>query len=93
MIASEGDIDIEHYYRSGDHGPAHAHVVGGGEEPRIGPKGQPLAGDPALSPAQKRAVQANKPAIRKAVNKIGKWLEHQEATAPTTNTRTDREKK
>jgi RHS repeat-associated protein len=88
VIATEGDVVIEHYYRSGDHPPAHAHVKGGGETTRIGPNGHPLAGEPELAPAQKRAVEANKPAVRRAVNKIGRWLEHQE-NAP----KADKEKK
>jgi hypothetical protein len=40
----------EHYYRSGDHPPAHAHVKGGGGNTRIGPIGKPLKGDPELTP-------------------------------------------
>jgi hypothetical protein len=43
-IASDGEVSVEHYYRSGDHPPAHAHVNGGGPSTRIGPNGKPLAG-------------------------------------------------
>jgi hypothetical protein len=77
-IASEGDVTVEHYYRSGDHSPAHAHVKGGGETTRIGPNGKPLAGQPELTGPQQAAVDANESTIRSAVNKIGRWLKSQE---------------
>jgi hypothetical protein len=77
-LASEGDVRVEQYYRSGDHPPAHAHVKGGGESTRIGPNGKPLAGQPELTGPQRAAVDANKATIRSAVNKIGRWLKFQE---------------
>jgi hypothetical protein len=43
-VASDKGVTVEHYYRSGDHGPAHAHVVGGGDPTKIGANGKPLAG-------------------------------------------------
>lgn len=75
-IASDGEVSVEHYYRIGDHPPAHAHVNGGGPSTRIGPNGKPLAGQPELSSRQRAAVEANIAAIRRAINKIGKWLEY-----------------
>jgi hypothetical protein len=78
-IASEGDVRVEHYYKSGDHPPAHAHVTGGGQTTRIGPNGKPLAGDPELTAAQRSAVDANRSAIRSAIRKIGRWLNYKEA--------------
>ena len=44
-IVKEGEVSIEHYTRSGDHGPPHLHVKGGGPETRIGQNGKPLKGD------------------------------------------------
>src|SRR5262249_31324498 len=78
QIASGNGVSVEHYYRGGGHGPAHAPVVGEGETTRIGPNGKPLAGDPELTPAQRAVVQDNKSAIRSAVNKIGRWLDFKE---------------
>jgi len=69
---------VEHNYKSNDHAPAHAHVVGGGKTTRIGPNGKPLEGDPELTAVQRSVVEANKSAIRRAVNKIGRWLDHNE---------------
>jgi len=73
-IASDGKISVEHYYKSGDHAPAHAHVVGGGTTTKIGPNGKPIAGSPELTAAQRAFVITNKSSIRRAVNKIGRWL-------------------
>jgi hypothetical protein len=78
VIAKEGELVVSHYYRSGDHGPAHAHVTGGGQSTRIGPKGHQLRGDPALSSTQQEVVQGHAKEIRKALNKIGRWLAGQE---------------
>jgi hypothetical protein len=78
LIASGGQVRIEHYYRSNDHPPAHAHVNGGGPETRIGQNGQPLAGDPELTQDQRTVVDANLAAIRRALDKIGRWLAFQE---------------
>src|SRR5690554_3839433 len=77
-IAKNGDIEIMHYTKSGDHGPAHMHVKGGGKEIRIGQNGKPLKGEPELSGAQQKMIKENKSAIRKAGKKIGKWNQHQE---------------
>jgi hypothetical protein len=77
-IAKDGDVIVEHYYRGGDHPPAHAHVKGGGATVKVGPNGRPLAGEQKLSATQQAAVDANKSTVRKAVNKIGRWLKFQE---------------
>jgi hypothetical protein len=65
-------------YKSGDHGFAHAHVKGGGPETRIGPKGNPYRTDPPLSAKQSKVVRDNRKQIRKAINKIGRWLKYKE---------------
>ena len=72
-IANEDGVEIKHYTRSGDHGPAHLHVEGEGAETRIGQNGKPLSGDPPLSSTQRDVVEANKGAIRKAVDQIQRW--------------------
>ncbi len=71
IIANEGGVEIRHYGMK-DHGPAHAHVKGGGSETKIGPKGYPLKGKPQLTPKQKKVVNKHKKKIRKEVNKLGK---------------------
>jgi hypothetical protein len=73
-IVSEDGVEIQHYTRSGDHGPPHLHVKGKGPETKIGQAGKPLDGSPELTPAQMRVVSENKSAIRKAVKQIGKWF-------------------
>ena len=77
-VASGGGVTIEHEYRSGDHAPAHLHVKGGGDETRIEQNGKPLQGDPELTPQQRRIVDQNKAAIRRAVGKLGRWLDYKE---------------
>lgn len=78
LIASGGEVIIEHYYRSNDHAPAHAHVKGGGPETRIGQNGHPLSGDPTPTARQQAVIDENLPAIRSALSKIGNWLWYQE---------------
>jgi hypothetical protein len=77
VIARQGEVEVVHNYRSGDHAPAHAHVEGGGPSTRIGPLGYPLAGDPALTTAQQRVVLRFAKEIRRELNRIGRWLEQQ----------------
>jgi hypothetical protein len=48
-IAQQDDVALIHYYRSGDHGPPHLHVIGGGPETRIGQAGKPIDGSPKLT--------------------------------------------
>jgi RHS repeat-associated protein len=74
VIAQGNGVRVQHYYRSGDHGPAHAHVLGGGRETRIGQNGRPLRGDPELTSAQREVVQDNRSRIRRALGRVGRWL-------------------
>ena len=73
IVAADG-VEITHYTRSGDHGPAHLHVEGEGPSTRIGQNGKPLRGDPGLSSTQRSVVSGNLPAIRKAVDAIQRWF-------------------
>jgi RHS repeat-associated protein len=75
-IAEERGVTINHNYRGDEHGPAHAHVKGGGKDTRIGPLGHPLKGDPPLSPQQRAVVQRHQKQIRRTLNKIGRWLRY-----------------
>jgi hypothetical protein len=78
-VAQSGEVNITHKYRSGDHGPAHLHVEGGGISTRIGGAGKPInATDAPMTRAQQKVYDANKSAIRRATKKTGKWLEYQE---------------
>jgi RHS repeat-associated protein len=72
---AKGDTGkVEHYYPN-DHEPAHMHVKDKeGNVTRIGPNGKPLKGDPELTAGQRKVVQDNLRAIRKAGKQIGKWL-------------------
>jgi hypothetical protein len=58
VVVRERGITVEIY--TGDHGPPHAHVTGGGEETRIGQNGNPIAGDPELSRRQRQVVADNR---------------------------------
>ncbi|MEQ9264019.1 MAG: RHS repeat-associated core domain-containing protein, partial [Balneolaceae bacterium] len=71
-IANENGVTIKSYGTNDVHKPAHAHVIGGGEQVRIGPNGKPLKGQPELSNTQQSVVTNNKKAIRKEVNKVGR---------------------
>ena len=73
-IVNEGGVKIEHYTRSGDHGPAHAHVIGGGPETKIGKSGKPLKGQPSLKAKQAKIVNRNKSLIRNSINKIRRYI-------------------
>jgi RHS repeat-associated protein len=73
-IVEQDGIEIVHYTRSGDHGPAHLHVKGGGPETKIGQAGKPIDGCPPLTPAQRRVVEENKSAIRRAIDRIQRWF-------------------
>lgn len=78
-IASDGDVEISHYTRSGDHGPAHLHVKGGGPETKIGQAGKPLDGASELTSSQKKVVEANKAKVRKSVDQIQRWKRFEDA--------------
>jgi hypothetical protein len=71
VIADQNGVKIEHY-GTADHGPAHAHVKGGGPETKIGPKGYPLKNQPSLTPKQSKVVRNNQQAIRRELNKLGR---------------------
>jgi hypothetical protein len=73
-IANENGVEIKHYTRSGDHGPAHLHVEGNGPSTKIGMNGKPLKGASELSSAQQDVVNNNQGAIRSAVDKIQRWF-------------------
>ena len=75
-LAKKDGVSIEHYYRSNDHAPAHAHVKGGGKETRIGPNGHPISTDPPMTSVQQKVYDSNKSQIRRKINKIGKWLDY-----------------
>ncbi len=75
-IANERGVEIVHYTRSGDHGPPHLHVLGGGPETKIGQAGRVLDGSPELTAIQELVVATNKSAIRKAVDQIGRWFRY-----------------
>jgi hypothetical protein len=76
VIVSENGVVIEHYYRSNDHAPAHMHVTGDGTNGkiRIGANGRVLDGDPPLNSKQKKVVDNNLSKIRRAGDKIKRWL-------------------
>lgn len=77
-IVKQDGVEIVHYTKSGDHGPAHLHVKGGGAETRIGQAGKPIDGAPELTPTQQSVVTDNKSAIRKAVDQIQRWFRFNE---------------
>ncbi|MGE8447724.1 hypothetical protein ACQYWY_04730 [Comamonas sediminis] len=78
LPAKQIEITVEHNYKGGDHPPAHAHVVGGGETVKIGPNGKPIPGERELSSTQRTVVDENKSKIRSSINKIERWLKHNE---------------
>lgn len=74
-IFTRGEVKVVHYHGSisGEHGPPHAHVLGGGHQTKIGMNGKPLKGFPELTRQQARAVEEGRSAIRAALSKIGRW--------------------
>jgi hypothetical protein len=73
-IVDEGGVSVEHYTRSGDHGPPHAHVKGGGPETKIGQNGKAIDGSPDPTPTQRRVIDNNRSVISKAISKIMAWF-------------------
>ena len=73
-IASSDGVTIDHYTRSGDHGPPHLHIKGGGAETRIGQMGRAIDGSPVPTPQQQRVIDANLPQIRSAIDQIMRWF-------------------
>lgn len=56
VIVSDGGITIQHFYRSGDHGPPHLHIDEGGVSTRIGQNGRPLPIDQPVAALIRNAV-------------------------------------
>jgi hypothetical protein len=56
-----------------DHGPPHAHVVGGGPETKIGQNGKPIAGSPELTARQQGVIDRNISKIRSQIGDYMKW--------------------
>ncbi|NIG53533.1 DUF4160 domain-containing protein [Chitinophaga sp. Cy-1792] len=75
-VADNGKVKAEHYTRSGDHGPPHVHVKGGGPETKVGQNGKPTDGSPELTPTQQKFVNEFKSDIRSALKKIGRWYNY-----------------
>ncbi|MFE0025025.1 polymorphic toxin-type HINT domain-containing protein [Amycolatopsis sp. NPDC059021] len=85
-IVDDSGVKIQIY--SNDHGPAHAHVKGGGKEVRIGQNGKPLAGDPELSKQQAKVVQNHLGDIRDAIRySMRKYRENEENKSKTAENR------
>ena len=72
IISKKNGITIKTFGSNDKHKPAHAHVLGKGNEVRIGANGKPLKGEPELTTQQKKVVDSSKKEIRKEVNAIGK---------------------
>lgn len=77
-VVEENGVTIEHFYKSGDHAPAHMHVKGGGSKTKIGSNGKPIKGSSELSGTQKKVVENNKSKIRSTGNKINKYQQYQD---------------
>jgi len=77
-VAEGSGVKITHKYKSGDHGPAHMHVDGGGASTKIGPNGKPIKGSGELTNTQQKVVGENIAAIRKTGKKLGRILKHEE---------------
>jgi RHS repeat-associated protein len=73
-IVNSNGVLVQHYYKSGDHPPAHAHVTGEGYEVKIGVNGNPLKGEAELSSKQAKVVADNRKKVRKAMKQIVKYL-------------------
>ena len=75
-IVNSNGVEIKHYYKSGDHSPAHLHVNGGGKNTKIGANGKPIKGSSELSGTQEDVINANKSVIRSAGNKINRYQKY-----------------
>ncbi|MET0463518.1 MAG: DUF6443 domain-containing protein [Chitinophagaceae bacterium] len=75
IVAKDG-VEIVHYTKSGDHGPPHMHVKGGGKETKIGQNGKPVKGSPELTTQQSNVVDEFKAEIRSAAKKIMSWFNY-----------------
>ncbi len=76
-IVNERGVTVEHYYKSGDHSPAHMHVGGGGPSSKIGANEKPIKGSPELTKTQQSVIKDNKSAIRSAGQKINNYQKYQ----------------
>ena len=70
-IGKSGGYTVKHNYPN-DHLPVHAHVYGddihrGSHGIRIGLDGNPIKGEPSLSPSARKAIRKLLKAIRKAL--------------------------
>jgi hypothetical protein len=73
-VGSNSYGQIVHYFHSGDHGPAHVHVIDNkGNDVRVGQNGKPLEGEPELNRVQQKLVNQFKPQIRISVGRIMRW--------------------
>lgn len=72
-IVNERGVTVEHYYKSGDHAPAHMHVEGGGSSTKIGTNGKPIKESAELSKTQQSVIQDDKSTIRSAGQKINNY--------------------
>ncbi|MBT2333027.1 RHS repeat protein [Variovorax paradoxus] len=78
IIASDGNLRLEHYVRSGDHAPAHFHLRGeGGLNIQVGQNGNPLDSKTKLTAAQQTFIDNNKPKLRSSVDRIQRWHRYQ----------------
>ena len=75
-IVDKDGVVVEHYTRSGDHGPPHMHVKGEGSSTKIGQNGKPIKGASELSSKQSQVVESSKKEIRKAGKQIMKWFDY-----------------
>ena len=71
-IANKNGVKVQSYGTNDVHKPAHAHVIGGGKEVRVGANGKPLKGQSDLTTKQQKVVTSAKKEIRKEVNKVGR---------------------
>lgn len=76
-IVDQNGVKIQHYYKSGDHAPAHMHVNGKGVSTKIGPNGKSIKGSPQPSTYQKAVIDANKSRIRSSGRKINNYIKFQ----------------
>lgn len=66
------------YPSTREHGnPVHLRAANEGNPTKIGPNGNPLSGEPELTPAQQKVVNKNLKAIKKVFRRIQKWIRHQ----------------
>jgi RHS repeat-associated protein len=76
-VVKQDGVEVKHYYKSGDHAPAHMHVKGQGSNTKIGANGKPVKGSPELSKSQSEVIDANISKIRSAGRKINNYQKYQ----------------